>query len=490
MVGRGLHVRQIELLALVAGQAREQVDVAHHRAERRLDVVRDGQHELFAGGEQRLVVAVGPFEGPAVAVAAVDVAPRDGHEEQHERHGPRGHAAQQVRRAAAQRLAGVDAGHEVLGLLLLEVEDQAVDLGIDQVVAVAQAEPLAPGRVVDVQALARNAVLQGAQHQGDRVADRPGIGARGGREGVDEDLAARDDHVGGILRRAEQVGQAAEEAPLGVRHGHRVGVDDAGPGQRIAAQGRGARRFAKRVRRGGEHARQRIRPRRIGSGERVGAHPCVGVQQRIGRRRPPRDLAPQRVARPQRVAPGQRVGREAPLRGGVLRPLDQGADILVEQAGRAARADRAAQAHRPLLLVGEQPHDAVQTHRLQRVDAPVETAQRVDAPAHGAQLAAVERLARLVAGDHELSVALGLVEVVEHLVHGAAFALQQGVAAVGRAVAHHRPVDITHREDAGRDEDQITRGDLRFDESGLFHDLKITKKSCVSVRRAAKRLRG
>ena len=398
--------------------------------------MRDGQHQLLAGRQQRLIVAVGPLQRPAVADAAVDVAPQHGHEQQHQHHGSRGDDAQYLRGTLPDRLVRVDAPHEEGRLLLLEIEDQAVDLGVHQVVAVPQAQPLAPRLVVDAQPFAGHAVLQGAQDQRDRVPDRLGRQRLPGPpERIDDDFAPRDHHVRVVPGRAEQVGQPAEEPPFGARHGHCVGTHEAGRRQRV---GRGRQYGREGV---GQQGAQRVGP-----GERVRGKKAAGRE-------------------------GKRVGaREA-----VARPFDERADVLLQQARRGPGADRPPQAHRPPLLVREQPHDAVQTHRLQRIPASGDAAQRVDAGPHGPQLAPVAPLEGLVSGDHQLAVALGLVEVVEHLIDRAALVAQQRVAAVGRGEAHRLPIDVSHREDAGRDEDDVSRGDLRFDELRLFHDLKYRK---------------
>nr|DAF45497.1 MAG TPA: hypothetical protein [Siphoviridae sp. ctBLh2] len=465
---RGAHVLQVERLPLVGGQARKQVDVAHDRAQRRLDVVCDGQHQLLTGSQQRLVVAVGALEGPAVAVAAVDVAPQHRHEQQHEDDGPGRHPAEHPRRAAADRLVFVDAAHEVVGLLLLEVHDQAVDLRVDQVVAVTQAQPLAPRLVVDVEAFAGDTVLQGPQHDGDRIAQRigPHLGGRSGNR-IDDDLAARDHHCGLLPGRAEQVGQAAEEPPFGPRHGDRIGLDNA------------------------PQARQGVDLHRAGQDQRVGqqqrrgvaVHPLadrdsLGMQHRVGQRRQLERVGQrrQRVGKGrQRIGRRQGIGRRYGPRQAVGRRLDQRPDVLFEQVGRGAAADRTEEARRPALLVGQQPHDAVQTHRLQRIAASGQRAQRIDPAAHGAQLLAVAFLVGLVAGDHQLAATLGLVEVVEHLIDGAAFGVQLRIGAVGSRKTDHLPVDIAHREDADGNQNDVAGNDLRLDEFRLFHAPKIVK---------------
>ena len=355
MFRRLLHVMQVQLLALVAGQARKQVDIAHHRTQRRLDVVRDGQHQLLARRQQRFVVAVGPLQRPPVAVAAVDVAPQDADEQQHEHHGRDGDHAQRQRRTAADGLRLLEAVHQKSRILGFEIHDKAVYLRVHQLVAVPQAHPFVPRPVVDADAVAGHPVLQRPQHHRDRILH---------------------------LRRRQRI--------------H-------------------------------DHARS------------------------DGVRRPYDDAVPVRRA---------------------VRRTDQLADILVQQAGRGGRTDRPPQAHRPPLLVGQKTHDAVQTHRLQRILRSGQPPQRVDQAAHGAQFAFVAGLVGLVSGDHQLAVTLGLIKMVERLSRDAAFGMEQGIAAVGSRKTHHRPVDIAYRKDADRDQDRISRENLGFDEFRLFHAFK------------------
>ena len=394
MFRRLLHVVQIQLFALVAGQARKQVDIAHHRTQRRLDVVRDGQHQLLARRQQRFVVAVGPLQRPPVAVAAVDVAPQDADEQQHEHHGRDGDHAQRQRRTAADGLRLLEAVHQKSRILGFEIHDKAVYLRVHQLVAVPQAHPFVPRPVVDADAVAGHPVLQRPQHHRDRI-----LHLRR-RQRIHDPFVAGNDHPGLLLRRAEQVGEATEELALAPRDGHRILHD---------------------------HARS------------------------DGVRRPYDDAVPARR---------------------VVRRTDQLADILVQQAGRGGRTDRPPQAHRPPLLVGQKTHDAVQTHRLQRILRSGQPPQRVDQAAHGAQFAFVAGLVGLVSGDHQLTVTLGLIKMVERLSRDAAFGVKQGIAAVGSRKTHHRPVDIAYRKDADRDQDRISRENLGFDEFRLFHAFK------------------
>ena len=353
--------------------------------------MRDGQHQLLAGGQQGFLVAVGLLQLPAVAVAAADVAPQYPDEQQHEHHGPDGHASQHARRPAAESLRALDAPHQELRILGLEVHDQAVYLRVDQLVAVTQPQSLLPRPVVDAQAVTRDAILQGPQHQRNGIFHRPG-GHRGGHQ-----FAAGDHHARILLRRTEQIAQPLQKTPPGARHGRRVLPHDA--------------------------AERR----------RVGHDPLLGTVQV--------------------------------------------ADVLVEQFGRGTGADRAAQAHRAPLLVGEQPRDAVQTHRLQRIPVARQRAQRVDAGPHGAQFAFVTRLVGLVAGDHQLPVTFGLIEMVKGPADGAVLGLQLYVAAVGSRKTDHHPVDIAHREHTDRDQQDVARDHLRFDEFRLLHSVKDNERS-------------
>ena len=390
MFRRPFHVAQVEFLPLVARQPRKQVDIAHHRSQRGLDVVRDGQHQLLARLQQRLLVAVGALQLAAVTVAAIDVAPKHPDEQEHQHHGPDGHAAQDARRPSAESLVALDTLHQVGRVLGLEVHDQAVYLRIDQFVAVTQPQPLLPRMVVDALPVARDAVLQGLQHQHDGVLHRVDGDDRG------DGLAARDHEARIGLRGTEQIAQPLEKAAFGARHGRRVLPHDAAERDRIGHDG----------------------------------------------------------------LPG----------------TDQTADVLVQQARRGPGADRTAQAHRAALLVGDQPRDAVQTHRLQRIPADGQRPERVDRGPHGTQFPPVTRLVRGVSGDHQLSVAFGLVEVVEGPVDGAALGMQQSVTAVGRRETDRHPVDVAHRENTDRNQQEIARHDLRFDEFRLLHRPKYTKK--------------
>ena len=353
--------------------------------------MRDGQHQLLAGRQQRLLVAVGLLQLPTVAVAAADVAPEHPHEQQHEHHGPDGHASQHARRPPAEGLRLLDAPHQEGRILGLEIHNQAVYLRIDQVVAVTQPQAFLPRLVVNAQAVARDTVLQGPQHQRNGVLHRFDGHHRG------HQFAAGNHDARIRLRRAEQIAQPLQKAPFAPRHGHRILLYDA------AERG------------------------------------CVG---------------------------------DDPLPG-----TDQVADILVQQAGRGTAADRAPQAHRPPLLVGKQPRDAVQTHHLQRIPVARQRPQRVDTSPHGAHLALVTHLVRLVAGDHQLTVTLGLIEVVEGAVDGAVPGLQQGVAAVGGGKTDHHPVDIPDREHTDRNQQDIACDHLCLDEFRLFHSSNIRKVS-------------
>ena len=74
---------QIKRTPLAQVQTRKQIDIAHDRTQRGLDVVRNGEHQLLTGLQQGFVVAIGRFELAFVTVAAVHVPPEDSDEEQH-----------------------------------------------------------------------------------------------------------------------------------------------------------------------------------------------------------------------------------------------------------------------------------------------------------------------------------------------------------------------------------------------------------------------
>ncbi len=295
-----------------------------------------------------------------------------------------------ARRPPAECLRALDAPHQKLRILGLEVPDQAVYLRIHQLVAVTQPQPLLPCPVVNAQAVARDAVLQGSQHQRDGILHRSG-GNCGGHQ-----FAAGDHHARILLRRTEQIAQPLQETAPGARNGRRVQPHDASERRR------------------------------------VGRNPLPGT--------------------------------------------DQVADVLVEQTGRGTGADRAPQAHRAPFLVGEQPRDAVQAHRLQRIPVARQHPQRVDTAPHRAQFAFVTRLVGLVAGDHQLPVTFGLIEMVKGPADGAVLGLQLHVTAVGSGKTNHDPVDIPHREHTDRDQQDIARDHLRLDEFRLLHSAKDRKK--------------
>ena len=359
---RFLHIVQVKPFAFARSEARKQVDIPHHRPQRRLDVVRDGQHQFLTRRQQRLVVAVGPFERPPVAGAAVDITQQDTHEQQHQHDGDGGDTAQHVRRPATDSLRLVDLAQQERRILGFEIHDEAVNLRIHQFVAVAEAHPFVPRPVVNADAVAGHPILQRPEDDGDRILH----GRRGER--IDDPLTVGDHDARILFGRTEQVGETAEEIALAPRHRH---------GQRIL------------------HHR---------------THRHAVAQN------------------PHAVH--------------TVRRADQLADILVQQAGRSRRTDRPPQVHRPPLLVAQQPHNAVQAHRLERILLPGQVAQRVDIAAHGAQFTFVPRLVRLVSGDHQLAVTLGLVEVVEGLSHDIALGVQQRITAVGGRKTHHRTVNI------------------------------------------------
>ena len=196
MFRRLLHVVQIKFLPFVVRQPRKQIDIAHHRPQRSLDVVRNSQHQLFARLQQRLLVAVGLLQFPAVAVTAVDVAPEHPDEQEHQHHGPDGHAAQNARRPPAEHLVALDALHQVSRILGFEIHDQAVYLRVYQFVAVTQPQSLLPHLVVETLPVARNAVLQCPQHQCDSILHR-----LCGHDRADLLTARNDDaRIGGLNR--------------------------------------------------------------------------------------------------------------------------------------------------------------------------------------------------------------------------------------------------------------------------------------------------
>ena len=308
--------------------------------------MRNSQHQLFARLQQRLLIAVGLLQFPAVAVTAVDVAPEHPDEQEHQHHGPDGHAAQNARRPPAEHLVALDALHQVSRILGFEIHDQAVYLRVYQFVAVTQPQSLLPHLVVETQPVARNAVLQCPQHQCDSILHR-----LCGHDRADL-LTARNDDARIGLRRAEQVAQPLKETAFGTRHNRRILPHDA------------------------------------------------AERRRIGHN----------------TLPG----------------TDQAADIFVQQARRSPGANRMPQAHRAAFLIGDQPRDAVQPHRLQRISAEGKRSQRVDTASYGTQFAPVTVFIGLVSGDHQLPVAFGLIKVVESPVDGPALGMQQGIAAVGR----------------------------------------------------------
>ena len=72
---RLLHIVQVELLTAIHSEAGQQVGIAHDGAKRRLEIMRDGQHQLLAHGQQVFGLAAGFLQLAPVAVVAGDVAP-------------------------------------------------------------------------------------------------------------------------------------------------------------------------------------------------------------------------------------------------------------------------------------------------------------------------------------------------------------------------------------------------------------------------------
>ena len=90
MLCRTFHVRQIKLLSPVVYQADEQVDVADDGAGGGLDIMGDGQHQLFTGNQQVLGIRLRFFQFPSVMVVAGDVACNDNGEYQYQYKGGNG----------------------------------------------------------------------------------------------------------------------------------------------------------------------------------------------------------------------------------------------------------------------------------------------------------------------------------------------------------------------------------------------------------------
>ena len=84
VLGRTLHVRQVELLSPVVNQPDEEVDVTDDGAGRGLDVVGDGQHQFLAGHQQVLGIELGFFQFFPVMVVAGDVTGDDDREYQYQ----------------------------------------------------------------------------------------------------------------------------------------------------------------------------------------------------------------------------------------------------------------------------------------------------------------------------------------------------------------------------------------------------------------------
>ena len=293
-----------------------------------------------------------------------------------------------MRRAAANRLVAADPPQQQRRILGLEVENQAVDLHVHQVVAVAEPQALLPDPVVNRLPTARHTVLQRPEHQFD------GILHHSDRQHGPDHLAVRNHHAG-ILLRSKQISHTLQKTPFA------PGFDD-----------------------------------------------CILAHDPAER---------------------NRIARDACL------GTDQFADALVEESGRRSGADRLPQAHRAPLLVVEQARNAVQAHGLQRVVTDGERPQRIDTPPHGPQLAPITVFIGEVSGNHQLSVALGLVQVVKRAVDGRPLGVEQDGVAVGRREAHQSPVDIGDGQDTHDSEQHISRHDLRFDKFGLLHGVKDTE---------------
>ena len=72
---RLLHIVQVEPLTTVHGEAGQQVGIANDGAQRRLEIMCDGQHQLLAHGQQVFGLAAGFLQLAPVAVVTGNVAP-------------------------------------------------------------------------------------------------------------------------------------------------------------------------------------------------------------------------------------------------------------------------------------------------------------------------------------------------------------------------------------------------------------------------------
>lgn len=103
--------------------------------------MRNGEHQLLTGLQQGFVVAIGRFELAFVTVAAVHVPPEDSDEEQHHQQRSGSHRAQNDERAAPHLFTSLHPLPEIGRLLLLEVDNQAVNPLIDLLVVALQPQP-------------------------------------------------------------------------------------------------------------------------------------------------------------------------------------------------------------------------------------------------------------------------------------------------------------------------------------------------------------
>ena len=212
---------QIKRTPLAQVQTRKQIDIAHDRTQRSLDVVRNGKHQLLTGLQQGFVVAISRFELAFVTVAAVHVPPEDSDEEQHHQQRSGSHRAQYDERAAPHLFTSLHPLPEIGRLLLLEVDNQAVNPLIDLLVVALQPQPLPPRLVVKGQPLAGHPLLQILQHYGDGIPQ-----THLPRRSVDPHPGLHH-HLRIVLGRAEQVAEPAEEIALLFRsHAHRIADQD------------------------------------------------------------------------------------------------------------------------------------------------------------------------------------------------------------------------------------------------------------------------
>ena len=173
MVGRRLHILQIEPLPLAVVEPHHQFYISDNRTERSLEVVRNCQHQLLASLQQLFGPTAGLLQFATPAVVAHPAPPHHDAEYQRQHDSPRSDSHQSIHRLLADGLVAVENPLRDQQLLLFEAAHQPTYLPAQPLVVEPQppAFPL-EGLLREFAALVK-ATLHRLQVQSQRIAQGP-----------------------------------------------------------------------------------------------------------------------------------------------------------------------------------------------------------------------------------------------------------------------------------------------------------------------------